>query len=636
MKSPDPRSTGALVGLRPSTIPVAAVLWLSVLALALLGPTRELLFPSLIAYTTGFAALLLLWRGHSEFLDDPRVLLGGALLLRLTLFPTLPDLSDDLYRYVWDGWLSVSGVNPFRFLPSATELAEFQASDLFGEINSPDFHSIYPPLSQVVFLAGGLTYVLVGWPAAAFAVKAVFLLLEMSGLALLAAAIRASGLRPHAMALYALNPLILVTLTAGGHSESGMVFGLGLMAYGLTRRRKALAWVGLVLATAAKGVPLLLAPFLLRTQLREAPPRHLLSAMTPGVVLGLFLFAPFYYPGIISALASSADLYVRLFEFNAGLYFALKEIALWVTGTDWGKTIGPILGAGFLGGTALMWIRWPMREDEDFFRASLAVLGLYLLTATTVHPWYLSWGLALVPFTSFLRGAWMWASWAAFLTYFVYVGLPHSLPTAAFWGGVGFFFGREFEAQIRDRLLRIAGRRKARQVSTHLTGTLVLDLGAGEGYVATALTGRDRRCILVDVGPFFRVRNPRVVYDGLHIPVRDRSVDSVLVSLVLHHARDPEQVIREALRVTRKRVVITESTYRWQWECRLLELADRCANRLRGFTGNTSAAEPLGFRTVEDWKATFRDAGSNLILSERLNVVGHRHHLFVVEKADPI
>ena len=70
-----------------------------------------------------------------------------------------------------------------------------------------------------------------GWPAAAYAVKASLLCIEMAGFAMLVLATRAMGLRLRVAALYGLNPLVLVTLTAGGHSESGLILGLGMMAY---------------------------------------------------------------------------------------------------------------------------------------------------------------------------------------------------------------------------------------------------------------------------------------------------------------------------------------------------------------------------------------------------------------------
>lgn len=631
------RSPRSWSRLRRSPLLPGSLLWLSVLTLALLGPTRATLTPALLAFSVGFAALSLLWVSEANPLDDPRILLRGALLLRLTIFLALPDLSDDLYRYVWDGWLGVSRINPYRFVPAAGELAAFHDSALFGALNSPEYHSIYPPFSQVVFLAGGAVYRAFGWPAAAYAIKAAFLLLEFSGLLFLLRAIQEVGGRTRTLALYALNPLVLVTLTAGGHSESALVFGFGLLAYGTASNRYAISWLGLTVAAATKGIPILLAPLLVRVQRSQGQgARDIAAGLIPAGLLSLGLTVPYYFPGIIQAVGSSVDLYVRYFEFNAGPYFLFKEIGLWLTATDWSKQLGPALRAVSLGGAAVIWFRWPIipaRASEGFFRGSLAILGLYLAAATTLHPWYVIWGLALTPLTPLFRSAWVWASWASFLTYYVYVGVPQGPLATFFWGGVAVLLLAEHEGWIRDRLLRVAGRRKARQVAPHLRSGSLLDLGAGEGYVAGALSEPGQSVILMDVGPYSRTDLPAVVYDGRRIPLADGSVDTVLISLVLHHAEDPDQVIAEALRVARDRVVITESVYVGEWERRALEVVDRWANRTRGMESAAAPGSTLRFRTVPDWELALVRRGGRVLRSERLNVIGHHHHLFVVEPA---
>jgi len=609
-----------------------------VVALSILGPHRANLVPALGAYTVAFAALLSLVRRNGGFLDDTRVLLGGAFLLRLVLLPALPDLSDDLYRYIWDGWLTASGVNPYLYAPSDPALTTFQGSPLFQAMNSPDYHSVYPPLSQLVFLFGGVTYAAIGWPGAAYAVKAGFLALEMTGIVFLLLALRRLGRRPRFLALYAWNPLVLVTVAGGGHTEGGLLAGLGLLAFGVAGGGRRRAWIGLVLASASKGIPLLLAPLLFRRHWREAGLSRTVLDALPAALVGLTLLLPFLRPGVLSAVSGSADLYVRLFEFNAGLYFLLKEASFRLTGEDFGKVIGPALRWILLATVGVISLRCPIRDAGGWFRGALLIFGLYLAMATTVHPWYLLWGLALIPLTTLNRAAWMWASWAAFLTWFTYVGVPHLLLTGIFWGGVGAFLLlefdilRPFDLRLRDFLLRVAGRRKAAQVDPFIGAGRILDLGAAEGHVARNLDRPDRRLFLMDVGNWFVAPLPGVVYDGATLPLGDRSVDTVLLSLVLHHTEDPDRIITEALRVCSTRLVVTESTYRWEWERRLLEMLDRFANRTRGMdSGKGSRPQPIAFRKVEEWEAAFARAGGRVIRSSRLNRVGHRHHLFVVE-----
>lgn len=615
-----------------SSFAFAAMLWVSVLGLALLGPDRSTLAAALVAYSVGFAGLAGLWSTRSPIVSDPRRMLALALVLRVTMFPALPDLSDDLYRYIWDGWLTASGVNPFRFAPSDDALTAFQDSGLFGALNSPEYHSIYPPFSQIAFAAAGLAYRSGGFLEAAYLLKAIFAAMEAGGLLLMTAAAARFGLGARHVALYALNPLVLVTLSGGGHSESGMILGMGLVAWALSTGRGALAWIGLALATAAKGIPLLFAPLVLRHQAFKTGSwgRSVATAL-PAAALGVALLLPFYFDGFFAAVGSSADLYVRSFEFNAGLYRVLEWIGFALTGADHGRILGPALRLAFLAGAVWVWMRWPVPDGRAVLGGCLTIVGIYLVTATTVHPWYLTWGLVLVPFAAGMRRAWLFASWAAFTTYFVYVGTPEWIPGALFWGGVATLVVADGEPVLRDYLLRLAGRRKARQIAPFLEGDRLLDLGAAEGYVSAALEGSGVCCVLLDIGPFARVDLPSAVYDGTNVPFEDDAFDTVFISLALHHAADPERVVAEAARVSRGRLVVTESTYTWEWERRLLSMVDGFANRLRAHAmSGAHESDSPAFRTVPRWEDTFRGLGLEVILSERLNRIGHKHHVFVL------
>ena len=134
-----------------------------------------------------------------------------------------------------------------------------------------------------------------------------------------------------------------------------------------------------------------------------------------------------------------------------------------------------------------------------------------------------------------------------------------------------------------------------------IAGRRVLDLGAGEGYVAAALVGHAWTCS-VDIGPFRRAAVPYVTYDGARLPFADGAFDMTLISLALHHCSRSEGVLDEAVRVTRARLIVLESVYRNASERFWLELLD---GRLTGLRhgGRTPAA--LAFRGPEEWQALF-------------------------------
>ena len=83
--------------------------------------------------------------------------IGAGVLTRFILVFAFPNLSDDIYRFVWDGTLLVNDVNPFEQLPGHYLGPEYHIpgidEDLYNELNSPNYFTIYPPIAQTVFAA---------------------------------------------------------------------------------------------------------------------------------------------------------------------------------------------------------------------------------------------------------------------------------------------------------------------------------------------------------------------------------------------------------------------------------------------------------------------------------------------------
>src|SRR5512146_2483079 len=69
-----------------------------------------------------------------------------AALLRLPLLLAPPYLSNDVYRYVWDGRVQAAGVNPYRYVPAAAALEALRDDRIYPEINRRERAvTIYPP-----------------------------------------------------------------------------------------------------------------------------------------------------------------------------------------------------------------------------------------------------------------------------------------------------------------------------------------------------------------------------------------------------------------------------------------------------------------------------------------------------------
>ena len=82
-----------------------------------------------------------------------RIALAFALVFRLAASAGEPLLSDDVFRYVWDGRVQLHGVHPYRHAPLDPELAGLRDDVVWPRINHPELRTIYPPVAQASFAA---------------------------------------------------------------------------------------------------------------------------------------------------------------------------------------------------------------------------------------------------------------------------------------------------------------------------------------------------------------------------------------------------------------------------------------------------------------------------------------------------
>ncbi|HEV8438981.1 MAG TPA: class I SAM-dependent methyltransferase [Methylomirabilota bacterium] len=188
--------------------------------------------------------------------------------------------------------------------------------------------------------------------------------------------------------------------------------------------------------------------------------------------------------------------------------------------------------------------------------------------------------------------------------------------------------------RVLQPFLRRYARREARALAPHISGRSLLDLGAGEGWVAEALRALSSTWICaIDIGPFQLARQPYVVYDGARLPIRDSAFDTTLISLALHHCEAPTAVLDEAVRVTRSRLLVVESVYRNPRERFWLDLLD---GRLNGYRHGGAMNVPRAFRRPEDWRSLFESRGLRLTalewLGSRVERLIHHPLLFVMDK----
>jgi len=352
------------------------------------------------------------WRQAAGASSVLRWIFVGAVLFRLIAAFGEPTLSDDLYRYVWDGRVQVAGIHPYVHAPTDPALEALRDED-WGLINHPEVRTIYPPLAQMVFA------LLAGLGAGPLGFKLFFAAADLGVLAALAWLLRRAGLPPDRIVLYAWNPLAVIETAGSGHVEPLGVALVVVCAAWMTCRRAKLAALALAAAVHVKVLPLILIPGAIRRWRNVAV--LVLALALVALALPYALTGPAVGPGLFD--------YAERWEHNAVIYSGVEAVLDWV---DTGPKLKPWVGRlrDRLGGDDVFWnwvygkvwpreiarmivgvlaLAWILRLS---FRRGLSApreifLGLagVLLLSPTLYPWYVLW---VLPFAvAFCSIPWM-------------------------------------------------------------------------------------------------------------------------------------------------------------------------------------------------------------------------------------
>ena len=341
-----------------------------------------------------------------------------GVLLRFLLLFTLPHLSDDVYRFIWDGRLLINGHNPFNYLPSYYIENQIEITGineaLFNQLNSPEYFTIYPPVAQSVFAFACWLF-----PnnifASAITMKVFLFLCEVGSLFFIKKLLDHFSISLKNILLYALNPLIIIELCGNLHFEAAMIFFLLVSVFFLVKNKSlTLSAIAMALSVASKLLPLIFLPFLIR---RLGWKKSFQYFAITGVVIVL-LFLPLVNGVFIKNFGESLDLYFQKFEFNASIYYLLRWLGYQLKGYNWIQEVGPILALLVLLGILAVAFFEKKLDWKNIFGKMLFAICLYLAMATIVHPWYVSLPIVLCLFTRF-RFPILWSG-VVFLTYINY------------------------------------------------------------------------------------------------------------------------------------------------------------------------------------------------------------------------
>ena len=339
----------------------------------------------------------------------------SALILRLISLLGDPLFEDDYFRYLWDGFQTVTTNDPYSLAPAV--FFDRDVPEIFEPvlslINYPDIATVYGPVSQWLFAIGYLIAPAEIWPLQLLATIADMLVLYV--LFKLGAG--------NAMLLYAWSPLLLKEFSLTAHPDIYAILCMVLSIYAAYKHKVWLAGVALALACGSKVFAILVLPYLLT----RGWPRRDWVAFCVAFGLGLVAITAWFgditiwAPEGLVAMAESwlfnAPLYLVLLqflEFQTTKLLLLMLFLVFGLITFWRRLIrAPEVLSTHSNDSPQPVAEW--HQTHAGFRGDW-LYGLFLLCLPVVNPWYVAW---LLPFAVLTPRWWSWtASLAVLLSYY--------------------------------------------------------------------------------------------------------------------------------------------------------------------------------------------------------------------------
>ena len=325
-----------------------------------------------------------------------------AIVFRLLFLLAIPNLSQDFYRFIWDGRMILEGFNPYLYTPESfiakSVFPVEQAQELYagmGALNGSHFTN-YPPINQLCFVISGL-----------FAGKSILGSVIVMRLLIIFADVgvfyfgkkllQNLKLPTHNIFFYFLNPFIIIELTGNLHFEAVMLFFIVWSLYLLHKQKCMFAAIVFALSVSVKLIPLLFLPLFFQ---KLGFKKSVIFYAIVGFV-NIALFLPFVSSEFILNYTETVALWFQNFEFNASIYYIAREVGYSFRGYNEIAVIGKILPIIVIVFTLIITFFRKNKTTNQLISAMLLVLAFYYFTSTTVHPWYLSTLLILSVFTNY-------------------------------------------------------------------------------------------------------------------------------------------------------------------------------------------------------------------------------------------
>jgi alpha-1,6-mannosyltransferase len=342
--------------------------------------------------------------------EDSRSLLiiglAFAALFRLAIVFSPPYLSDDIYRYIWDGRVQAAGINPYRYIPADQSLADLRDEKIYPHINRRDYaRTIYPPVAEGAFLLITRFSESVTW------MKAVMVGFEALGVWAIMQLLASLGFARQRVLIYAWHPLAIWEFAGSGHLDALAIAFIALAL--LVRHKHAETRTGVLLAcaTCVKLFPAALFPALFRRGSWRMPLAFVATVFI--VYLPYLSVGPLGVLGFLPGYASERGMV-------SGEQFFLLTVARQLFHASLPASVYLVFVVAVLAGLSLWLMMKNQNSEIDYLRGGLLIASLFMVLLSPHFSWYFAW---LIPFLCFIPAlSVFYLTFASFLLYLTWLG----------------------------------------------------------------------------------------------------------------------------------------------------------------------------------------------------------------------
>jgi hypothetical protein len=359
---------------------------------------------------------------------SPLLIISVAVLIRIPFLLRQPELSDDMYRYLWDGLQMMRGYNPYSLAPADIKLSAEASAFLLRHVNHPEFVTIYPPAAQLVFAFGSLL------SGGILGIKAVLVVMDIATCILILRFLSVMHVPSWRAVLYAWHPLPVIEIAGSGHIDSAglllLMLCLMVVLSGTQSPQPTLQLKGPLPSPVKKNLLFLTAggvfacavfvklfPIIFLPALIIFIPKQKSLIFIAGFLSGILGLTLPFVPDVYN-MFDTLSVYLQNWEFSSFPFRTLREL------TSSGNSARLLLIAAFLSAVSFFSFSLFCRKRTYagmsgnpsvlFIKTMYGTAFLYLLLTPTLYPWYALYLVCLFPF--FAEPGGLILSWAVFLS----------------------------------------------------------------------------------------------------------------------------------------------------------------------------------------------------------------------------